>query len=65
LDFQDIDITTKDDLLQGSLSQNADHRLTEIVSTIQEEQNRVIRADLRKPIIVQGAAGSEALQLLT
>lgn len=58
LDFQDIDITTKDDLLQSSLSQNADHRLTEIVSTIQEEQNRVIRADLRKPIIVQGAAGS-------
>lgn len=58
LDFRDIDITTKDDLLQESLSQNADHRLNEIVSTIQEEQNRVIRADLRKPIIVQGAAGS-------
>ncbi|GGD16201.1 RNA polymerase recycling motor HelD [Pontibacillus salipaludis] len=58
LDFRDIDITTKDDLLQDSLSQNADHRLTEIVSTIQEEQNRVIRADLRKPIVVQGAAGS-------
>ncbi|MCD5324831.1 MULTISPECIES: RNA polymerase recycling motor HelD [Pontibacillus] len=57
-DFRDIDITTKDDLLQDSLSQNADHRLTEIVSTIQEEQNRVIRADLRKPIVVQGAAGS-------
>ncbi|KGP73101.1 RNA polymerase recycling motor HelD [Pontibacillus yanchengensis] len=57
-DFRDIDITTKDDLLQESLSQNADHRLNEIVSTIQEEQNRVIRADLRKPIIVQGAAGS-------
>ncbi|WP_345243307.1 RNA polymerase recycling motor HelD [Pontibacillus salipaludis] len=58
LDFRDIDITTKDDLLQDSLSQNADHRLTEIVSTIQEEQNRIIRADLRKPIVVQGAAGS-------
>ncbi|ASF38624.1 DNA helicase [Halobacillus halophilus] len=56
--FRDIDITTKDDLLQDSLSQNAENRLTEIVATIQEEQNEVIRADLRKPIIVQGAAGS-------
>ncbi len=58
LEFRDIDLTTKDELLQDSLAQNAEHRLTEIVSTIQEEQNRVIRADLRKPIIVQGAAGS-------
>ncbi len=57
-DFRDIDVTTKDELLQDSLSQNAESRLTEIVSTIQEEQNRVIRADLRRPIIVQGAAGS-------
>ncbi|MGR9047040.1 RNA polymerase recycling motor HelD [Halobacillus faecis] len=58
LDYRDIDLTTKDELLQDSLAQNADKRLTEIVSTIQEEQNRIIRADLRKPIIVQGAAGS-------
>ncbi|TGB05372.1 RNA polymerase recycling motor HelD [Halobacillus salinus] len=58
LDFRDIDMTTKDDLLQDSLAQNSDTRLTEIVATIQEEQNKVIRADLRKPIIVQGAAGS-------
>ncbi|UOQ92667.1 AAA family ATPase [Halobacillus shinanisalinarum] len=58
LGFRDVDLTTKDELLQDSLAQNAEHRLTEIVSTIQEEQNRVIRADLRKPIIVQGAAGS-------
>ncbi|UOQ43601.1 AAA family ATPase [Halobacillus salinarum] len=56
--FRDIDMTTKDELLQDSLSQTSENRLTEIVSTIQEEQNRVIRADLRKPIIVQGAAGS-------
>ncbi|WLR47702.1 RNA polymerase recycling motor HelD [Halobacillus litoralis] len=58
LDYRDIDLTTKDELLQESLSQNAEKRLTEIVSTIQEEQNTIIRADLRKPIIVQGAAGS-------
>ncbi|WP_337193767.1 RNA polymerase recycling motor HelD [Halobacillus litoralis] len=58
LDYRDIDLTTKDELLQDSLAQNAEKRLTEIVSTIQEEQNTIIRADLRKPIIVQGAAGS-------
>ncbi|RWZ55295.1 DNA helicase [Halobacillus fulvus] len=58
LHFRDIDMTTKDALLQESLEQNAENRLTEIVATIQEEQNDVIRADLRKPIIVQGAAGS-------
>lgn len=58
IDYRDIDMTTKDGLLQDSLAQNSDNRLTEIVATIQEEQNEVIRADLRKPIIVQGAAGS-------
>ncbi|MTT30455.1 AAA family ATPase [Terrilactibacillus sp. BCM23-1] len=57
-DFRDIDITTKDDLLQESLSQSASSRLTDIVATIQEEQNQVIRADMRRPLIVQGVAGS-------
>ncbi|MHB1393431.1 MAG: RNA polymerase recycling motor HelD [Clostridia bacterium] len=54
----DIDITANDEFLQASLGANADSRLKEIVSTIQEEQNRVIRADMWKPLIVQGAAGS-------
>lgn len=53
----DIDITTNDEFLQASLGSNADNRLKEIVSTIQAEQNRVIRADMWKPLIVQGAAG--------
>jgi DNA helicase-2/ATP-dependent DNA helicase PcrA len=53
----DIDITTNDEFLQASLGANADNRLKEIVSTIQAEQNRVIRADMWKPLIVQGAAG--------
>ncbi|WP_461202777.1 RNA polymerase recycling motor HelD [Anoxybacillus sp. TBDG-1] len=56
--FEDVDLTTTDELLQKSLSGKADQRLTEIVSTIQAEQNKVIRADLTRPIIVQGAAGS-------
>ncbi|GAA0314006.1 RNA polymerase recycling motor HelD [Bacillus carboniphilus] len=58
IDCQDVDLTTTDELLQDSLSGKADSRLTEIVSTIQAEQNQVIRADLNRPIIVQGAAGS-------
>ncbi|KAB7667993.1 RNA polymerase recycling motor HelD [Bacillus sp. B1-b2] len=56
--YQDIDLTTTDELLQQSLAGKADQRLTEIISTIQAEQNAIIRADLNKPIIVQGAAGS-------
>lgn len=56
--FNDVDLTTHDELLQKSLSGKADNRLTEIVSTIQKEQNEVIRASLQHPIIVQGAAGS-------
>jgi DNA helicase-2/ATP-dependent DNA helicase PcrA len=53
----DIDITTSDEFLQASLGSSADNRLKEIVSTIQAEQNQVIRADMWRPLIVQGAAG--------
>lgn len=56
-DMYDIDITTNDDFLQASLGSSKDNRLKDIVSTIQAEQNRVIRADMWKPLIVQGAAG--------
>lgn len=54
----DIDITTTDEFLQASLEANADNKLKDIASTIQAEQNRVIRAAMDKPLIVQGAAGS-------
>lgn len=57
-EVRDIDLTTNDDLLQDALAGKADVRLTEIVSTIQAEQNDIIRAHLKQPIIVQGAAGS-------
>ncbi|WP_409975284.1 HelD family protein [Bacillus sp. Bva_UNVM-123] len=57
-EIRDIDLTTTDELLQDSLAKSSSNRLTEIISTIQEEQNQIIRADLHKPIIVQGAAGS-------
>lgn len=57
-DIFDIDITTNDEFLQSYLGANADNRLKDIVSTIQVEQNKIIRADMWKPLIVQGAAGS-------
>lgn len=57
-EIQDIDITTRDELLQKSLSGSTDNRLEDIVSTIQTEQNQVIRADMDRPLIVQGVAGS-------
>lgn len=58
IDYRDVDLTTNDELLQEALEGKADVRLTEIVSTIQKEQNEIIRAHLRQPILVQGAAGS-------
>ena len=56
--YIDIDVTTNDVMLQTALEGNADKRLKNIVSTIQEEQNRIIRAEMYKPLIVQGVAGS-------
>ena len=54
----DIDITTTDTFLQASLEANAESKLKDIASTIQGEQNKVIRAAMNKPLIVQGVAGS-------
>jgi DNA helicase II / ATP-dependent DNA helicase PcrA len=56
-EIYDIDITTNDDFLQACLNSSKDNRLKDIVSTIQAEQNKVIRADMWNPLIVQGAAG--------
>ena len=58
IDYNDIDITTNDQLLQDCLNENSDVRLKNIVSTIQSEQNKIIRANMFKPLIVQGVAGS-------
>lgn len=57
-DYQDIDITTNDEFLQECLNENSEARLKNIISTIQSEQNKIIRAKISKPLIVQGVAGS-------
>lgn len=58
LSYEDIDITSDDELLRPYLSVSSDARLKNIIATIQREQNRIIRADLSRPLIVQGVAGS-------
>lgn len=54
----DIDLTTNDAFLQAALDAKVDQRLKDIATSIQSEQNRVIRADIHAPLIVQGVAGS-------
>lgn len=57
-DYQDIDITTNDEFLQECLTENSEARLKNIISTIQSEQNKIIRAKMSNTLIVQGVAGS-------
>ncbi|SDY97019.1 RNA polymerase recycling motor HelD [Tindallia californiensis] len=57
-EYMDVDISTSDAFLQASLENHAGEKLKDIVSTIQEEQNTIIRADITKPLIIQGVAGS-------
>lgn len=54
----DTDIATKDAYLQSVLGSATSDRLKEIVTTIQAEQNIVIRHPLQKDLLVQGVAGS-------
>ncbi|MCZ8515176.1 UvrD-helicase domain-containing protein [Paenibacillus filicis] len=54
----DTGVTIGDDLLQQVLSQGSDSQMKTIVATIQKEQNRIIRNDRSRMLIVQGAAGS-------
>lgn len=47
-----------DEFLRYRLQESRDSRLRDIVSTIQAEQNAIIRAPLDRPLIIQGVAGS-------
>ena len=57
-EYFDVDLVSQDNLLQKYLNSNNDTRLKSIVSTIQKEQNSVIRKKLSDNIIIQGVAGS-------
>ncbi len=54
----DSDIVINDDVLQKELSMNANARLKSIVTTIQKEQNAIIRNEQDKILVIQGCAGS-------
>ncbi|WP_098745637.1 RNA polymerase recycling motor HelD [Paenibacillus sp. EZ-K15] len=54
----DANVTIGDELLQQMLAKGADSQMKSIVSTIQKEQNAIIRNDHSRLLIVQGAAGS-------
>ncbi len=58
ISLYDAEVVTNDELLSEYLSQNKDVVLNEIIATIQEDQNIIIRRPLSKNLIVQGVAGS-------
>lgn len=47
-----------DEFLLYRLGENKDNRLRDIVSTIQQEQDRIIRTEKNKTVFIQGVAGS-------
>ncbi|EJA6664979.1 TPA: AAA family ATPase [Clostridioides difficile] len=51
-------INIQDDILQKELSHTSDEKMKPIISTIQKEQNKIIRNDKADTLIIQGVAGS-------
>ncbi|KPV44592.1 RNA polymerase recycling motor HelD [Alicyclobacillus ferrooxydans] len=58
LSMFDTGVTIGDEILQKVLGQQADTHMKSIVSTIQREQNAVIRDTRHRLLIVEGSAGS-------
>ncbi|AWC28873.1 RNA polymerase recycling motor HelD [Bacillus cytotoxicus] len=54
----DTAVTIGDTMLQEVLGNHANTQMKSIVSTIQKEQNQIIRNETSRLLIVQGAAGS-------
>lgn len=54
----DTGVTIGDEMLQEVLGQSSGTSMKSIISTIQQEQNRIIRDTDSRLLIVQGAAGS-------
>ncbi|MEK4602131.1 3'-5' exonuclease [Bacillus sp. FSL L8-0099] len=52
------DVSHADDFLLYRLGENKDNKLKDIVSTIQSEQNDIIRTERNLPLLIQGVAGS-------
>lgn len=54
----DSDIDVKDEFLKEMLSLNASNKLKTIIQTIQVNQDKIIREDKNKCIVINGVAGS-------
>lgn len=54
----ETEMNIDDEILQQALSENADSKLKSIVTTIQKEQNSIIRDRKHRMLVVQGCAGS-------
>lgn len=54
----DCNLKIDDEMLQQILSKSADSKMKAIVTSIQQEQNRIIRNEQYQNLVVQGAAGS-------
>ncbi|MEG0440209.1 MAG: RNA polymerase recycling motor HelD [Solibacillus sp.] len=54
----DTSLTIGDEILQQVLGKGTDKHMNSIVATIQQEQNRIIRHDHGRLLVVHGAAGS-------
>ena len=48
----------QDDVLQQELAHTSDEKMKSIISTIQKEQNRIIRDEKAHTMLIQGVAGS-------
>lgn len=58
ISYFDTDMTINDEILQEILSHNVSVKMKQIVSTIQREQNIIVRKDKAENMLVQGVAGS-------
>lgn len=54
----DSAIDVKDEILQMVLSANTNEKLKDVIMTLQQEQDKIIRMDRNKTIVVNGVAGS-------
>lgn len=51
-------VNIQDTILQQELSHTSDEKMKSIISTIQKEQNQIIRNEKTRTLIIQGVAGS-------
>lgn len=58
LSYFDTEMTIDDEILSQILSQNVTVKMKQIVSSIQKEQNAIVRNSIDESMLIQGIAGS-------